>query len=227
MDKIGIIIPAYQAANTLCDVIQQCRHVPDIAGVIVVNDGSTDGTESIAQQEQVIVVTHELNRGKGAALVSGFDEASRHGWDAVLTIDADGQHDPQFALAFIQCWRETNAHVIIGVREREGSPMPVQRRLSNAMSSAVVSRLAHSRITDSQSGYRLIARPVWETLQFSTTRYDMESELLIKAGRAGFTIAEVPISTVYASEQSHFHAFRDTFRMASVFIKLWREADGA
>jgi glycosyltransferase involved in cell wall biosynthesis len=222
---VGVVIPAYQAADSICDVIRQCKRLPDFVGVIVVDDGSSDGTGDVARNEGAIVIAHERNRGKGAALVSGFTEASRRGWDAVITIDADGQHDPRFLPAFVQRHIATGADVIVGARQREDSPMPLPRRLSNAISSAIVSRLANARITDSQSGYRLIARRIWETLRFERTRYDMESELLIKAGRAGYRIAEIPITTVYGREQSHFRAFRDTFRMAKVFVSLWRDVE--
>lgn len=222
---VGVVVPAYQAADSIHDVVRKCQRLADIVGVIVVDDGSSDGTGDVACNEGAIVVRHDVNRGKGAALVSGFAEASRRSWDAVITIDADGQHDPRFIPAFIQCHATTGADVIVGARRREDSPMPLPRRLSNAMSSAVVSRLANARITDSQSGYRLVSRRVWETLRFKRTRYDMESELLIKAGRAGYRIAEIPITTVYGVEQSHFRALRDTFRMAKVFVSLWREVE--
>lgn len=224
-ETVGVVIPAYQTADTIRSVIRQCMQLPHIDGVLVVDDGSSDGTGDAARDEGAIVVTHEGNRGKGAALMSAFAEATNRDWDAVITIDADGQHDPRLIPAFIQCCTATHADVVVGARQREDSSMPLLRRLSNAMSSAVVSRLADARVTDSQSGYRLITRRVWETLRFERTRYDMESELLIKAGRAGYRIAEVPITTIYGAEQSHFRAFRDTFRMARVFIGLWREVE--
>jgi glycosyltransferase involved in cell wall biosynthesis len=223
---VGIIIPAYQAARSVGDVVRSCIDEANIAGIIVIDDGSTDATGNEALAAGAEVLVHEVNRGKGAALVTGFEAASRYGWDAAITIDADGQHSPHHIASFISRFAESRADVIIGTRQRAHTAMPLRRRISNSASSAVLSRLAGARITDSQSGYRLMSRRIWEQFKFVRTRYDMESELLVKAGRAGFRIEEIPIETVYGEEQSHFHPLRDTFRIVRVFLGLWRDLDG-
>lgn len=219
---IGIIIPAYQAGRTIAAIVRECQRYTGPHGVIVVDDGSHDKTAEGAMSSGAIVRSHAENRGKGAALLTGFAEASRRGWTAAITVDADGQHEPRHIREFKARYETGDADIIIGARRRNRR-MPVQRRMSNALSSAIVSRLSGTRITDSQSGYRLITRDVWETIELTRTRYDMESEMLVKAGRAGFKIREIAIDTVYRDETSHFHPIRDTWRMAKLFIGLWRE----
>jgi glycosyltransferase involved in cell wall biosynthesis len=223
---VGIIIPAYQAERSVGDVVRSCIDEANVAGVIVVDDGSTDATGNEALAAGAEVIVHEVNRGKGAALVTAFEAASRYGWDAAITIDADGQHSPHHIASFIDRFAETRPDVIVGTRQRTHTAMPIRRRISNSTSSAVVSKLAGTRITDSQSGYRLMSRRTWEQLEFVYTRFGMESELLVKASRAGFRIEEIPIETVYGDEQSHFRPLRDTFRIVRVFLGLWRDIDG-
>lgn len=223
MGSCGVIIPAYNATQFVDEVVRRCARREDLAGIIVVDDGSTDGTGDVARAAGAHVLTHEVNRGKGAALMTGFREASALGWDAAITLDADGQHDPKEIPRFVAQFRRFQADIIVGSRARSGTPMPLPRRLSNRLSSAIVSWLAGTRIPDSQSGYRLIARRVWESLPLRRERYDFESELLIQAGRHGFAIGSLPIETVYGGERSYFRPIRDTAHMVRVFWSLFRE----
>lgn len=218
----GVLIPAYEAEVSVAPLVRACLQAPGIAGVIVVDDGSHDETCAQAQEAGAVCLRHPENRGKGAALRTGFGEASRLGWDGVITVDADGQHDPAALPRFLHEHNRSGAQIIIGTRKREGG-MPLARRMSNRLSSLVVTRLAGVPVPDSQSGYRLIAREVWESVPISADRYDMESELVIRAARRGFVISSVPIPTVYGDETSHFRGFRDTARMVRVFWRLWRE----
>jgi len=222
MPKVGILIPAYEAGRTVAAVVAACRGIAGSSDIVVIDDGSTDDTLQNAKNAGAICIRHPENRGKGAALCTGFSEASKLGWDAAITIDADGQHDPAAIPSFLEEYHRCGAGIIVGTRRRTGG-MPVVRRASNWLSSSVVSWLAGQRVPDSQSGYRLIAREVWETVPLSTNRYDMESEMLVRAARQGFVLCSVPIPTVYADETSHFHPFRDTARVVRVLWRLWRE----
>jgi hypothetical protein len=226
MSSCGVIIPAYQAEAHVGDVVRRCRVQTEVAGVIVVDDGSADATGDAAHAAGARLLTHLVNRGKGAALMTGFREASALGWEAAITLDADGQHDPNDIPRFIAESHRTRADIVVGARARASTPMPLPRRLSNRLSSAVVSRLAGTPIPDSQSGYRLVARRVWELLPLSRVRYDFESEILIRAARHGYVIVSLPIETHYADEKSHFRPFRDTARMIGVFWSLFREGQG-
>ena len=221
METYGVLIPAYQAADAVGSVVAQCLARGCVAGVIVVDDGSTDDTALHAERAGAHVVRHAANRGKGAALLTGFAEASARHWDAVITLDADGQHDPASVPDFIARHADTGADIVIGTRRRRGTDMPLLRRLSNKVSSLVVSRIAGARVLDSQSGYRLISRRAWESITLTTQRYDLESELLIRAGWRGFRIEHVPIMTRYGDEVSHFRPWTDTARMARMFWTLY------
>ena len=217
----GVIIPAYEVASAVADVIRSCLGHPCLQGVIVIDDGSMDETAAVAARAGAEVIRHERNMGKGAALMTGFAAASERGWESAVTIDSDGQHDPAFIPDLVACHQETGAEIVIGTRPKAGTDMPLQRRLSNHMSSLLVTRLSGQTVIDSQSGYRLISRRVWETITFTRTRYDMESELLIKAGRAGFRIGHAYIRTQYGDERSHFRPLTDTYRMARLFLSLY------
>jgi glycosyltransferase involved in cell wall biosynthesis len=220
MERVGIVIPAYQVEREIAGVIAGCAAVGGIAGIVVVDDGSTDKTGTVARDAGATLLVHPENRGKGAALLTGFTHASAEDWDAVITIDGDGQNDPAVIPAFIQHFRKHHDDIIIGTRIR-GSGMPFPRRISNRISSLMVSRIAGVQVDDSQSGYRLIARKVWENLTFTCTRYDMETEVLIRAGRVGFKIGKVPVATTYADETSHFHPWKDTVRIARLLLRMY------
>jgi len=223
MSTYGVVIPAFQAAETLGELIRRCGVYlyREVSGIVVVDDGSTDKTGEVARASGAHVIAHPVNRGKGAALLTGFAEATARRWDAAITLDADGQHDPRSIPGFIAEHQRTGADIIVGTRARSGSRMPLPRRVSNRLSSAVVSWLAGVRIEDSQSGYRLIARRVWESIPLCGQRYDLESELLIKAGRRGYRIVPFPIETLYGDETSFFHPLRDTARMIRLFWRLF------
>ena len=197
--QVIAIIPAYQAAPTLDAIVRATReHLP----VLVVDDGSTDATGSVAATAGATVLRQEPNQGKGAALRRGFAHALEGGAEAVLTLDADGQHDPACAPEFLAAWRERRAPLIIG--RRDFSQMPFSRRLANNLGTAVFSRAVGRPVADNQSGYRLIARPLLpHLLGSSEDGFEFEVEMITDAIRAGLTIDWVPIPTIYEDAGSH------------------------
>lgn len=214
------IIPAYNAAGSLARVIADLRRALPRAPVVVIDDGSVDETMGIAGGLADVVIPFERNRGKGAALRAGFAHAVGTGAQAVLTVDADGQHDTTYAPYLLGAL--ARADIVIGARARAGS-MPIQRRLSNALSTFAVNALAGCDVADSQSGYRAIRRTVLERVQAHGDRYEFETDFLIKARRAGFTIGAVPVPTIYGG-RSHFRTVHDAAR---VIRTLWRLRAGA
>lgn len=213
---ILIVIPAYNAGATLRELISRCRQAAPGITILIVNDGSTDNTAQILGESAVKSIVHLVNRGKGEALKSAFAYAGDNNFAAVLTLDADLQHAPESIPAFIEAFRTGEFDLLIGTRRISPRLMPLGRCLTNKTTSAILSRLAKQKITDSQSGYRLIATRVLRAVFLSTGAYDLESELLIKAGRQGFRFGEIPIATIYTGGKSYIRPFADTWR----FIRL-------
>jgi glycosyltransferase involved in cell wall biosynthesis len=193
------VIPAYQAAATLAPVVSEAmQHLP----VLVVDDGSTDDTAAVAEAAGAHVLRQVPNHGKGAALRVGFGRALDDGARAVITIDADGQHDPSRIPAFLEAWRRGGAPLIIG--QRDFSQMPFSRRLANNLGTWTFSWAVGRHIADNQSGYRLIARPLLPHLLTSTEAgFEFEVEMITLAIRAGLPIDWVPIPTIYEDQGSH------------------------
>jgi glycosyltransferase involved in cell wall biosynthesis len=215
--RVAALIPAYQAAPYLGDVLARLAALPEPPAALVVDDGSRDATAEVARQFGARVHSFAGNRGKGFALIAGF--RLLHEVDAVVTMDADGQHPPECVPDLIRA--AADADVVLGTRLRTGS-MPMLRRLANWSSSAWTSGLAGQRISDSQCGFRLFRREVLERTPITPGRYEVETEMAVRAARLGFRIAEVAIPTVYGGE-SHLTLHRDVPRILAVMGRLTLE----
>lgn len=192
--KTVAIIPAYNEAQTIADVLERTRSFVD--AIIVVNDGSTDRTAEIARAHGAIVVTHAINRGLGAALGTGFAAALRGDADAVVTLDADGQHDPASISLFVNALSH-GADMVIGSRMLERSGMPWYRQAANVLGNMVTFVLFGALVTDSQSGFRGFTRGALSQMDVRTNRMEVSSELIAEARRHCFKIVEVPIKAIY------------------------------
>lgn len=215
---IAVVIPAYNAGATLEDVLAKTFLSIPNRQVIVVDDGSTDNTAAIAVRNAVQLTRHDYNRGKGAALKSGFASALKMPQiRAVITMDADGQHAPEHFPDFIRAFRASPVDLIIGCRQLRWPPMPLFRVVSNRLTSIMVSWRLGVKIPDSQSGYRLHSRRLLEQIKPYTNGYEMESELLLKAVRGDMKVHFISIATIYSGETSHIRCWRDMWR----FVKMW------
>jgi glycosyltransferase involved in cell wall biosynthesis len=214
--RVAVLVPAYQAAAHLGEVLLRIQALADPPDVLVVNDGSRDATEQVARMYGVPVLSFAGNRGKGHALLAGF--AALTDYDAVITIDADGQHPPECVPTFVAA-AEAGADVVLGRRRFEGG-MPPVRRLANAVSSQWASGLAGQTISDSQCGYRLYRREVIAVVPVTPGRYELESEMAVRSARLGFRVREVEIPTVYGTEQSQIRVARDVPRILGVLARL-------
>ncbi len=219
--KVGILIAAFNEEAGLPGLLRSLTSIPK-QDILVVDDGSEDQTSGVAKSEGVAVLRHPGNLGKGAAHRSGFLYFLERGYEAVVTLDGDGQHNPDEISLFLEKAATARASIVVGTRNVSLSQMPFIRYLTNKTTSFIVSLLAHTRIKDSQSGFRLIDAEVLRAVPLTTTKYDTESEILIKAGRRGHKIDSVLTSTIYRQETSYINPFIDTLRFIKLVLRsLW------
>jgi glycosyltransferase involved in cell wall biosynthesis len=216
----GVILPSYNAARFLPGVIADIRRVEPEARILVVDDGSADGTAEVATAANVEVRVHPENRGKGAALATGFAWAVESGVDRVYTMDADGQHRPEEMTDLMARAVADDLDVVVGNRMDARQGMPWLRAQTNLFTSWVVSRLAGVPIPDSQNGYRLFRTACLDGLVLRTARYDTESEVLVRLARRGAHIGSIPVSTVYGEETSSIRPLLDTIRFFKLVARL-------
>jgi glycosyltransferase involved in cell wall biosynthesis len=212
--RVVVAIPALNEEKRIENVIRLClQFVPD---VWIIDDGSIDRTAESARQSGARVIGHSKNEGKGMAIRTALNEFKKSDHDYLLLMDADGQHDPASIPDFIRCAISEKADVIMGNRMEDTSKMPLVRRYTNLFMSSVISRISRRQIPDSQCGFRMLSRHFAEQFKPTTFRFDLESEMLIQAGRLGMKIPSIPISTIYSGQTSHIHPIKDTIR----FLKL-------
>jgi glycosyltransferase involved in cell wall biosynthesis len=220
---IACVIPALNAAPTIRAVVTGLREAIPRAFVVVVDDGSTDQTYAAGRHTADVIVRFERNRGKGAALRAGFSVALARGCDTLLTVDADGQHDPRYAPALVRAL--DRAELAIGARERTRGAMPFGRRITNRLSAAAVARCIGQPVADAQSGFRAMRATLAREIAPRGDRYEFETEFLVIAARRGHRLAFVPIPTRYpAVVPSQFRPVRDSARIVGA---LWRFSLGA
>jgi glycosyltransferase involved in cell wall biosynthesis len=208
--KTAVIIPTHNESSSIRSLVDEIKR--QSIDIVVIDDGSTDETFRIASQSQAVVLQNDHNIGKGASLVKGFEYALSKGYDAVITMDGDGQHLPEDIPSFLAAARSQKVGIIIGNRMQKVANMPRIRILTNSFMSWVISCITKQVIPDSQCGFRFIKKEVLQQIKLRTKNFEMESEMLIEASRAGFAIMSVPIKTVYNNERSHIHPVRDTIR---------------
>ena len=217
-ERVCAIIPALNASTTIGRIIDRVRQLG--LDPIVINDGSTDATVQTATAAGARVISHVSNQGKGAALRNGFSYAVQAGYDVVVTLDSDGQHDPEDIPRLLEACRTQQAWIVIGNRIVDGERMPMLRRWTNRLMSLVVSLIARQRIPDSQCGLRVIRREVLQALQLTSKRFDLETELLLAAAIHGWSIRSVPIRAIYhEAHHSHIHPLRDGLRFISLVTR--------
>jgi glycosyltransferase involved in cell wall biosynthesis len=197
--RIVAVIPAYDEGPRIAAVVRAATvHLP----VVVVDDGSLDDTAALAADAGATVVRQQPNQGKGSALRAGFRQALVEGCDAVVTLDADGQHDPAEIPRFLEAFGRTRADLVIG--RRDFRRMPPVRRLANDLGGLAFSWAVGRKVPDNQSGYRLVGRRLMEDLLSSReTGFEFEVEMITTCVRAGYELGWVPIRTIYAGEPSH------------------------
>lgn len=224
--RIAAAIPAFQAGASVADVVRRTREVlPD---VLVVDDGSSDATTEAARGAGAELVAHPVNRGKGAALVTAFQTLFARGCDAVVTLDADGQHLPEEIPKLLEAARG-GADLVLGTRDHLFAEMVPARRVANRLSSWAISWAAGQSLSDVQTGFRLYTRRLVEATGFPETRFDAESAVVVRACRRGFRIATVPVRLGFADGRttSHYRPLVDSLRIARSVMRARLDAGSA
>ena len=216
MEHVFALVPGFQEGPRIAAVVAGAgRHLP----VVVVDDGSTDDTAAQAESAGASVIRQVPNQGKGAALRAGFRYALDQGAEAVVTLDADGQHDPAEIPVFLEAHQAARHELIVG--RRDFAAMPPVRRLSNTLGGLIFSAAVGRRIPDNQSGYRLIGRRLMtELLDSHESGFAFEVDMIARAIALDLPIGWVPIRTIYAGQPSHV---RPLAHLAS-FLRAARDA---
>lgn len=214
--KVCAVIPLYNEKNFLFDVVSETLNFVDF--IIAVNDGSSDGSEeTIVNLDRVQVISLNRNYGKGYALQVGFNECIKNNFDIVFTLDADKQHDPAFIPDFIS--QINTFDIVIGNRLTDTSDMPMQRIISNKITSFLLSVKTGQNIFDSQCGYRAYNINVLKLIKTFSVGYEAESEILISSVKRDFKIGFVKIPTIYGNEKSKMNSFSAILGFIKVLLK--------
>lgn len=222
--KYCIIIPAYNAANTITELIKAIYETNILLKIIVIDDGSTDGTSTVLEPfPNVNVYKHDRNMGKGEAIKTGIRKACLAGFQYAIFIDADLQHDPLKIVEFINIREKCGSDIVLGQRSFLKTGMPLHRILSNSITSFVISLRTNRRVHDSQCGYRLVDITKVTSGNITETGFQFESEFLIKTLLSGLKYSEIRIPTIYNRSTSSINNLMDTVRFIILFFKsyLW------
>ncbi|MHC4915472.1 MAG: glycosyltransferase family 2 protein [Planctomycetota bacterium] len=211
------MIPALNEADEVAPVIAGCRRqgLP----VYLVDDGSTDATSERGREAGAEVIVHEVNLGKGKSLEDGIERATADGFDAVVFLDADGQHDPAALPRFVEA-AEAGADLVLGCRDFN-EKMPFLRRKTNQFQRWLLSRVAGQKLGDTQSGYRLIRTALWPKIRPRAGGFAAESEMLVTAARIGARIVNVSVPTIYVEgRKSRIRPVRDAVLFLLLVVRL-------
>jgi len=219
LTRCAAVIPCFNEGASVAALVAALRQYLPL--VMVVDDGSTDDTPVVAADAGAVVVGHERNLGKGAALRAGLSQALKLGFEWALSLDGDGQHVPADLPAFLDCAEQTGAALVIGNRMHNARAIPWLRRQVNRWMSRQLSRRAGRRLPDTQCGFRLIHLETWAGLSLNTEHFEIESEMLMSFLAAKCPVAFVPIQVVGRGRNSHIRPITDSLR----WWKWWRSLE--
>ena len=219
--KLALLIPAYNEGKYIEGVIENSsKYGMDI---IIIDDGSMDSTASIVESlipvysPHLKLIRHTKNLGKGQALITGFDYIKDNNYSGVITLDADGQHDTNEIINFLEVINKEDPDLIIGDRLGNTAGMPFIRLATNVFTSWVISTIAGKKVSDVQSGYRYLKTTALKKIKLKTKNFDTEPEIILRAGWFDMKVLNVPIKTIYHDDfVSYVNPVTDTVK----FFKL-------
>ena len=216
--NILAISPALNSEDTIPELVARLEKTFDLEDILLVDDGSSDGTFELAKSLGINAIRLEINSGKGMALRAGFNWAIARDYDAVLSIDSDLQHPPELCGEFIREMKDTGADIVLGNRMADLTQMPKQRRFSNKTTSFFVRLWTGRDIRDSQCGFRLIKTEILRKADLRVKRYQTETELILEASRLGAKFSSVPVPTIYNGRPSNINAFAETLNYIGLML---------
>jgi len=213
--SICAVIPFYNEKETLIKILNETSNYAKF--IYAVNDGSVDDSYQTERQiSNVKFIDHDKNYGKGKALDTGFKAAVSSGYDYIVTLDADLQHDPKYIPNLIEGLKSFD--IVIGNRLKNLKGMPIQRKLSNKLTSFFLTIKTGQNILDSQCGYRAYSVKVLKEVATEYSGFEAESEILVKASKKGFKIGFVDIPTIYGNEKSKMRPVRAILGFLKVML---------
>jgi glycosyltransferase involved in cell wall biosynthesis len=222
LHQVLAVIPAYNCEHSIGDIVLNV--LKQGISAIVIDDASHDATAAVARSAGAQVLQHPNNWGKGYALRTGFIWALQQKKTTIVTLDADGQHDPSDLPLFLN--KRFEYDLIIGQRKLSLDVMPFESWIGNKISTFFISIFCKAQFFDTQCGFRLYSNKLLRNLPLTGGRFETETELLMRASRLAMNIAWVPIKTIYRKEQcdpkvrrSYFHNGYDTLRVISVVLR--------
>lgn len=204
--KVFIVIPAYNEATVILNVLKEVRNA-GYENIIVVDDGSSDSTYATASSAGVIALKHYINRGKGAAIKTGIEAAKILGATAIVTLDGDGQHNPNDITSMMHLL-EKGYDVVLGTRLLRPEGMPRYKRVHNFIGNIFVWMLYGLWVTDSQSGFRAYSKKALKNINTHTDRYEYDSEVIREIYRHALHYIEIPIEVRYTE-----YSMRKSYKM--------------
>src|SRR4030042_757975 len=229
--KIAILIPAYNEEKYVGRVIKNC--LPYQLDIIVIDDGSKDQTVTVVKKlkqnkkNRLVLLRHSKNKGKGAALDTRFKHGIKKGYQGVITLDADAQHDTKEIEKFLQMVKKEKPDLIIGSRFQNTQGMPFSRLATNYVTSWIISKLAGQKVEDVQSGFRYISAKVIKNIELKTKNFETEPELILKACWLDYQVKNLPIATIYYDGfVSEVNKLTDTLKFFELVFKslVWRRS---
>jgi len=219
-----VVIPSYKAVDTLRVFIPKLLERVPLNKICIVDDASKDGTSQYCNEMQLTYLSHPVNQGKGTALVTGFAYCMKKGARWIITMDADGQHAPEDLDNFIAAVNKNETlGICIGTRQKKTGAMPLARIFSNVVTSKILSRILGVKILDCQCGYRIYSTALLKKISITYPRFEMETEVIMKAVQAGFPVSFVDVRTLYLNGPSHISHLKDTVRWVKAVIRIWIE----
>lgn len=208
---VVVCIPAYNEETRIGRVVQEARKFSQ--HVIVCDDGSADRTAVEATDSGAVVLRHDKNEGKGAALRTLLGVARKFSPDIIITLDADGQHDPSDIPKLVMPILDGSADVVIGSRFGNGNKIPIHRKVGNSILTTMTNVSAKTKVQDTQSGFRAYSSKVIPSITINRNGMGVDSEILIKVAKSGFKIEERRVSVKYGGETSTFNPLSHTLRV--------------